>query len=116
MILKKFLSDSICKDLKITSRAIQQLKIINSPLRISVDSGGCSGFQYKMEIPKQISKDDIVFSQQDTRVVVDQISLEYIKGSTLDYSQELIGCNFIFLIYSFLCYYRKSIGRKFLWL
>lgn len=85
------------KDLIITPRAIQQLTHIKFPLRISVESGGCNGFQYKIEILKQADADDVEFSQEGTKVVVDKTSLEYIKGATLDYSQELIGSSFVIL-------------------
>ncbi len=91
--MKRFFS-SKAKDIIITSNAVKQLLKINTPLRISVDAGGCNGFQYKIqELLDNPSLDDIVISQENVNVVVDTVSLEYLKGATLDYSQELIGCN-----------------------
>jgi iron-sulfur cluster assembly accessory protein len=94
--MKRFFSSHssfIGKDLIITSKAINQLLKINTPLRISVDAGGCNGFQYKIqELLDRPSVEDIVIQQDTVKVVIDKVSLEYLKGSTLDYSQELIGC------------------------
>ncbi|KAJ8288829.1 hypothetical protein COCON_G00014880 [Conger conger] len=63
-------------------------------LRIQVEGGGCSGFQYKFFVEKEISEDDRVFEQDGVGVVVDQDSLEFVKGSTLDYTAELIRSAF----------------------
>jgi len=67
-------------------------------LRVFVDAGGCSGFQYQFELDANLEDDDIVFtapSQQDSaRVVVDQNSFEFIRGSTIDYVQEMIKSSF----------------------
>lgn len=60
-------------------------------LRITVDGGGCSGFQYKMELRENVSICDIVF--QNT-VVTDEISLEFLKDSTVRFESGLIGAEF----------------------
>mmetsp|Transcript_14014 Transcript_14014/g.20955 ORF Transcript_14014/g.20955 Transcript_14014/m.20955 type:complete len:155 (+) Transcript_14014:99-563(+) len=61
-------------------------------LRLAVDGGGCSGFQYafSMESDDTLSSDDKVFTKDGATVVVDESSFELVKGSTVDYEQELI--------------------------
>lgn len=67
-------------------------------LRVSVESGGCHGFQYLMsltDMSKVSSTDDSVFEGRDgSRVVLDEPSLDLLKGSKVDYTMELIGSQF----------------------
>ena len=69
-------------------------------LRITVQSGGCHGFQYLMSLTSasKISlEEDTVFEADDgsgAKVVMDEASLELLKGSTVDYTMELIGSQF----------------------
>jgi iron-sulfur cluster assembly accessory protein len=67
-------------------------------LRLFVDAGGCSGFSYKFELDEMIEPDDIVWTAPDdmpsARLVVDEGSLEYIRGSTIDYVTEMIKSSF----------------------
>ncbi|KAL7873279.1 hypothetical protein AOLI_G00123500 [Acnodon oligacanthus] len=63
-------------------------------LRIHVEGGGCSGFQYKFSVDTVKNDDDRVFEQNGVGVIVDQDSLEFVKGATLDFSQELIRSSF----------------------
>ena len=69
-------------------------------LRVTVESGGCHGFQYLMSIDnaKDISaEDDILFEADDgsgAKVVMDEPSLDLLRGSKVDYTNELIGSQF----------------------
>eukprot|EP00541_Cyclophora_tenuis_P018211 CAMPEP_0116575992 /NCGR_PEP_ID=MMETSP0397-20121206/20264_1 /TAXON_ID=216820 /ORGANISM="Cyclophora tenuis, Strain ECT3854" /LENGTH=127 /DNA_ID=CAMNT_0004104943 /DNA_START=44 /DNA_END=427 /DNA_ORIENTATION=- len=68
-------------------------------LRVYVDAGGCSGFQYKFELTEDKDEavdpdDDVVFQKDGARVVVDQNSLSLIRGSTVDFVQEMIKSSF----------------------
>jgi iron-sulfur cluster assembly accessory protein len=65
-----------------------------SVLRVSVEGGGCSGFQYKFDVQAAPAPDDIVIEQDGAKVVVDPVSLQYMDGSALDYVNDLIGASF----------------------
>ena len=66
-----------------------------SKFRISVDGGGCSGFQYKMDISTaNISNTDIVIEKNNIAVVIDDISIDMISGSILDYIETLGSAGF----------------------
>jgi iron-sulfur cluster assembly accessory protein len=65
-----------------------------SVLRVSVEGGGCSGFQYKFDIQTALAPDDVVIESEGAKVVVDPVSLQYMKGSQLDYVNDLIGAAF----------------------
>ena len=62
--------------------------------RITVLGGGCAGFQYKFDFSKQANDDDILFEYKDVKVLIDKTSIELIKGSKIDYVNELIGSSF----------------------
>ncbi|XP_040916668.1 iron-sulfur cluster assembly 2 homolog, mitochondrial [Toxotes jaculatrix] len=63
-------------------------------LRIHVEGGGCSGFQYKFSVVNSKNEDDRVFEQGGVGIIVDQDSLEFVKGATVDFTQELIRSTF----------------------
>jgi iron-sulfur cluster insertion protein len=63
-------------------------------MRVAVEGGGCSGFQYIFNFDTQKNNDDHSFEKDGIFVVVDEISLELIKGGALDYVEELIGSYF----------------------
>ena len=63
-------------------------------LRLSVDGGGCSGFQYKFGFADSIEADDAVAENQGVKLVVDSISLDLVRGSAVDYVEDLGGAAF----------------------
>jgi iron-sulfur cluster assembly accessory protein len=84
---------------KSCAKRIQALKATASQpdlrLRISVEGGGCSGFQYKFEMDvEELEEDDMIFQRDGCEVVVDESSFDLIRGSTIDYEQELIRSAF----------------------
>ncbi|MEW6257729.1 MAG: iron-sulfur cluster assembly accessory protein [Pseudomonadota bacterium] len=65
-----------------------------SVLRVSVEGGGCSGFQYKFDVTRERDADDLVIEKDGAVVVVDKVSLDYLAGSRLDFVDDLIGAAF----------------------
>ena len=62
-------------------------------LRVRIKAGGCSGFEYVLELDK-IRDSDQSFGTESGRVIVDEISLPYLSGSTIDYVESLQGAGF----------------------
>ena len=63
-------------------------------LRLRVDGGGCSGFQYKFELTQEQDADDVVFERDGAKLLVDEGSLEMVRGSTVDFVEEMISSSF----------------------
>jgi iron-sulfur cluster assembly accessory protein len=63
-------------------------------LRVSVEGGGCSGFQYKFDLVPVGEPDDLVIEREGARVLIDPVSLEYLGGSEIDFVDDLIGQSF----------------------
>jgi iron-sulfur cluster assembly accessory protein len=65
-------------------------------LRLAVEGGGCSGFQYAIGFDTEREPDDVEIDVNGVRVVIDPISLPYLQGSTIDYHDGLMGAGFSF--------------------
>jgi iron-sulfur cluster insertion protein len=63
-------------------------------LRVIVDGGGCSGFQYRFDLDKAVGEDDRVFADHGVRVVIDEASLDLLEGSVIDYVEDLMAAAF----------------------
>ena len=63
-------------------------------LRVQVLGGGCSGFQYDFRFDEDKADDDLIFERDGVEVLVDPVSIEYLKGSQFDYVEEMIGSSF----------------------
>lgn len=63
-------------------------------LRVSVEGGGCSGFQYKFDLVQDRENDDLVIEKGGVTVLIDSISIGYMEGSEIDYVDDLIGASF----------------------
>lgn len=70
---------------------ILKTELPGSALRIGVDGGGCSGFQYTYDIVQQREADDLVLERDGATVLIDQTSLEYLRGSKIDFVSDLMG-------------------------
>ena len=88
-------------EIQITENAAKQIKALiqdsdegrDKVLRVCVESGGCSGMQYAMTFDGK-KPDDHVFSQHGVYVVIDSKSLDFLKGSVIDYSDSIQGSGF----------------------
>jgi iron-sulfur cluster assembly accessory protein len=63
-------------------------------LRVSVEGGGCSGFQYKFDLVEVSEADDLVIEKEGARVLIDPVSLGFLAGSEIDFVDDLIGASF----------------------
>ncbi len=63
-------------------------------LRVSVEGGGCSGFQYKFDMERSQADDDLVIARDGATVLIDSISVQYLAGSEIDFVEDLIGAAF----------------------
>ena len=63
-------------------------------LRVSVEGGGCSGFQYKFDLVQDRQNDDLAIEKGGVTVLVDPVSVMYMEGSEIDYVTDLIGASF----------------------
>ena len=77
-------------------KRIKEVSLKNNKnyFRISVDGGGCQGFSYKFDFDNTINDDDNVLDFESIKVLIDKTSLEFVKGSELDFVQDMIGSYF----------------------
>ncbi len=84
-------------DVALTERAARRIATIltgepsGSLLRVSVKGGGCSGFQYTFDIEPGAADDDLTVSRDGVTVLIDSISLPYLKGASIDFVDDLMG-------------------------
>ncbi|HEY7231547.1 MAG TPA: iron-sulfur cluster insertion protein ErpA [Pseudolabrys sp.] len=63
-------------------------------LRVSVEGGGCSGFQYKFDMERAKAADDLVINRDNAVILIDPVSVNYMAGSEIDFVDDLIGASF----------------------
>jgi iron-sulfur cluster assembly accessory protein len=84
----------------VTDRAAERIGEIlrrepaGTMLRVSVEGGGCSGFQYRFDTDASRADDDIVIEKSGATVLIDPVSLNYMAGSQIDFVDDLIGSSF----------------------
>ena len=83
---------------KVTERAFERLSEIGASdqgkaLRVAVEGGGCSGFQYEIDLDEQ-KDDDLVLEGAGEKVVIDSVSLPFLTDAVIDFTEELIGARF----------------------
>ncbi|WP_291076322.1 iron-sulfur cluster insertion protein ErpA [Hyphomonas sp.] len=94
------MSTTMAPDVTLTASAAKRINAILAKqdgadfLRVSVEGGGCSGFSYKFDFDSAAGEDDVVLERDGARVLIDEMSLEFLKGSEIDFTTELIGAAF----------------------
>jgi iron-sulfur cluster assembly accessory protein len=92
--------DTLASEIRVTGRAARRISEIlrdeppGTMLRLSVEGGGCSGFQYKFEIDRSQGSDDLVIRRDGAAVLIDAVSVAYLAGSEIDFVDDLIGASF----------------------
>ena len=87
-------------DVTVTERAARKIGEIlgrepsGTMLGVSVQGGGCSGFQYKFDTERAKADDDVVIERAGATVLIDPVSLDYMAGSEIDFVDDLIGSSF----------------------
>ncbi|MEJ6398105.1 HesB/IscA family protein [Yoonia sp. 208BN28-4] len=84
---------------KVTPRAFERLSEIGAAaqgkaLRVAVEGGGCSGFQYEIDLDEP-KDDDLVLEGSGEKVLIDSVSLPFLTDAVIDFSEELIGARFV---------------------
>ncbi len=92
---------AVVRAVTVTERAAKRILEIaagetarDAALRVSVEGGGCSGFQYKFDMTGERAPDDIVLERAGATVLIDPVSLQYMAGSEIDFVDDLIGASF----------------------
>jgi iron-sulfur cluster assembly accessory protein len=78
------------------ARRIGEILTAEAPgtmLRVSVEGGGCSGFQYRFDMERSQAPDDVVISRNGATVMIDPIWLRYMEGGDIDFVEDLIGAS-----------------------
>lgn len=105
-------SSSPNKKLTMTMAAVDRLKGLREKkgevdLRVLVDGGGCSGFQYVFEIDSNGPKDDdYILEENGVRLLCDSVSMEFLHGSTIDFESDLMKSKFVVRLIHIICYHR----------
>lgn len=76
------------------ARRVAEILAAESPgsaLRVGVDGGGCSGFQYTYDIVQARETDDLILEREGATVLIDQTSLTFLRGSKIDFVDDLMG-------------------------
>ncbi|MGB2933605.1 MAG: iron-sulfur cluster assembly accessory protein [Methyloceanibacter sp.] len=86
---------SITMSERAARRIVEILRAEDAPLmRVSVEGGGCSGFQYRLDLVKDQAPDDLVVERDGAKIVVDPVSLGFVQGAEIDFVDDLIGAQF----------------------
>jgi iron-sulfur cluster assembly accessory protein len=94
------MSDVIESPVRITESAARRIATVlskepeGSMLRVAVNGGGCSGFQYAFDVVGTQEADDLLVERDGAVILVDPVSLDFLRGSEIDFVNDLIGQSF----------------------
>src|ERR1700704_751913 len=96
MATPKMSEPSIPLSERAVRRIAELLRTEKAPalFRVSVEGGGCSGFQYRFDLVTESAPDDLILERDGARVVVAPVSLGFVQGSEIDFTDDLIGAQF----------------------
>jgi iron-sulfur cluster assembly protein len=96
-----FIEETKIEFITLTPPAIQAVRDLMNKrnlegyaLRVFVSGGGCSGFQYGMALENNIRAEDLVDEFDGVKVVVDEVSIDYLRGAKVDYIEDVMGSGF----------------------
>lgn len=73
---------------------LKKRELVDYALRVYVQGGGCSGFQYGMALENNIREQDTVIEEHGVKVVIDEVSIGYMQGASIDYVEDVMGSGF----------------------
>jgi iron-sulfur cluster insertion protein len=88
------------REITLSASAAKRIKTLNAQsgtnqmFRVTVNGGGCSGFQYEFKMDDQVNDDDLTFERDGSILITDETSLDLIAGSELDFIDDLMGAYF----------------------
>ena len=94
------IAPALTSDVTLSEAAARRIRAIGEAegrpvmLRVAVEGGGCSGFQYQFDLVDETEHDDLVVERDGARALVDVVSLVLLKGSEIDFVEELVGAQF----------------------
>jgi iron-sulfur cluster insertion protein len=92
--------EQMINDIALSAAAARQINYLSQVgghrvyLRVAVEGGGCSGFQYKLDLVEAPQAGDTVIGHNEAHALIDEVSLPLLKGSVIDYAEALIGAQF----------------------
>ena len=94
------IAPALTTDVTLSAAAAARIRALSAEegrevlLRVAVEGGGCSGFQYDFALVHETAEDDLVVERDGARALVDVVSMALVKGSEIDFVEELVGAQF----------------------
>lgn len=91
---------TMSETVEVTESAAKRIAVLmgeegpSAKLRVEVNGGGCSGFSYGFRFDDAVNDDDIVIKRDGAVVLIDEVSLQYLNGSKIDYVEDLMAASF----------------------